>query len=84
MIEYYAPKARAESEAVEAVVWNLIKDRFADNTIKWAEILEHPTTGKFGIVLPSDWRELGLSVQENDILTQNEMEESGWFLTEEI
>ena len=32
MTEYYAPKARAEVEAVEATVWGLIKDRFADNT----------------------------------------------------
>jgi hypothetical protein len=83
MIEYYAPKARAEAEAVEATIWPLVKDRYADNTERWADILEHPTTGKFGVILPEDWRELSVSIAEVDIQTQEEMEQAGWFPTDE-
>lgn len=83
MTEYYAPKARAEAKEVETVVWGLIKDRFADNTVKWANIIEHPATGKFGVVLPADWRELGVEIAEVDIQTQEEMEAAGWFPNDE-
>lgn len=84
MIEYYAPKARDEAEAVEAVVWGLVKDRFADNTVKWANINEHPITGKFGVILPPDWRELSVEIAEVDVQTQEEMELAGWFPNDEI
>lgn len=84
MTEYYAPKARAEVEAVEATVWGLIKDRFADNTICWAIPIEHPATGKFGVVLPEDWREKGVVIPEVDIQTHEEMEKAGWFPAEDI
>ena len=83
MTEYYAPKARAEAEAVEATVWALVKGRFADNTVRWADLLEHPQTGKFGIVLPDDWRELDTDIiKEVDILAQEDMETANWFLSE--
>lgn len=78
-MEYYAPKARAEVEAVEATVWPLVKSRFADNTIKWANPVEHPQTGKFGVILPDDWRELGVVIAWVDIQTHEEMVKAGWF-----
>ena len=84
MTEYYAPKARAEVEEVEAVVWELVKDHFSDSTIKWANINEHPQTGKFGCILPDDWRELGVDILEVDVLTYDEMKEAGWFPVEDI
>lgn len=83
MTEYYAPKARTEVEEVEAVVWGMVKDRYSDSTIKWANVLEHPHTGKFGVILPEDWRELGINTTEVDIQTQQEMEAAGWFPLDE-
>ncbi|MCK5639703.1 MAG: hypothetical protein KAJ19_02860 [Gammaproteobacteria bacterium] len=79
MAEFYAPKARAEAEAVEAAVWELVKQRYADNTVKWADVLEHPQTGKFGVQLPPDWRDLEIDIAEVDIQTHGEMIQSGWF-----
>lgn len=84
MTEYYAPKARAEAEEIESMVWELVKDRFSDSTVKWANIIEHPNTGKFGCILPSDWRELGVDIQEVNIQTHKEMEATGWFPVEDI
>lgn len=84
MTEYYAPKARAEAEAVEAVIWDMVKDRFANNTVKWANLNEHPITGKFGVVLPPDWRELDADIAEVDIQTYEEMEAAGWFPAEAL
>lgn len=81
MVEFYAPKARAEAEAVEAVIWPMVKDRFADNTERWADILEHPQTGKFGVRLPEDWRDLGISISDIDISTYEDMKATGWFST---
>ena len=78
-IEYYAPKARAEAEAVEAVIWDLVKDRFADNTVRWANLVEHLVTGKFGIILPGDWRDLNAGIAEVDVQTHEEMIQAGWF-----
>ena len=83
-MEYYAPKARAAVEEVEATVWELVKNRFSDSTVKWANILEHPSTGKFGCILPDDWRELGVDIPEVDTQTQEEMEAAGWFPREDI
>ncbi len=81
MIEYYAPLSRIESENIEAIVWGLIKDRFADNTIKWGNINVQPVTGKTAVILPKDWRDLVLDKDaiEQKIKTQDEMEQSGWF-----
>jgi hypothetical protein len=83
MRKFYAPKARPEAEALESVIWNLVKDRFPDNTKGYSPIYEHPTTGKFGIILPEDFESLGLNIQENEILTWDEMNEAGWFPVED-
>ena len=88
MTEYYAPRARAEVEEVEAVVWGLVQaetpPRFSDSTVRWADILEHPQTGKFGCILPEDWRELNVDISEVNIQTQTQMEAAGWFPVNEI
>ena len=84
MTEYYAPKARAEAEEVEAVVWALVKHRFSDSTVRWANILEHQHAGKFGCILPDDWRVLGVAIPEVDIQTLEQMEAAGWFPLEEL
>jgi hypothetical protein len=83
-MEYYAPKARTEVEEVEATVWPLVQGRYSDSTVKWANPVQHPTTGKWGVILPEDWRDLGVDLPEVDIVTHNEMEAAGWFPVEEI
>ena len=50
MTEYYAPKARAEVEEVEYTVWELVKHRYSDSTVKWSNILEHPQTRLAAVV----------------------------------
>jgi hypothetical protein len=81
MTEYYAPKSRQDAEEVEAKIWPIIKDRFGDNTECWAKPVEHPITGKFGIILPEDWEDYAddIGVAEVDIQTQEQMEAAGWF-----
>ena len=91
-MEFYAPPAKADAVEIEAVVWDILKvatlpdgrPRFADNTIKWANLNEHPQTHKFSVVLPDDWRELGFSLPEVQIKTIDEMREAGWFPVNEI
>ena len=79
--EYYAPSSRVESEDIESIVWNLVKDQFADDTVRWAIVLTHPITGKTAVILPFNWRDIvpDKDPVEQSIKTQNEMEQEGWF-----
>jgi hypothetical protein len=83
MREYFVFRTREEVATTEARMWNLVKDRFADNTERWAKIIMHPTGNAYAIILPEDWRDILPIPEQSPILAnlkdQDYIDSNGWF-----
>ena len=84
MVEFYTSIIKEDVETLEDEIWQKVKHRFADNTLRWANVLKKPEEENYFIILPEDW---GKIVEEKEIivikvLPLEVLKADGWFSTE--